>query len=321
VNPSLGGGTIARLLWVGALNGGALGWSEGAATHLVDFGLIGAAVDATDFRGHHPLAGIDTDRFYVRDVSDPRSTSSQLCGTPEQPVEHLRRGIFWNVQTGSVPCVVDGAAQLSDVAFVDVAKARDPGPLLEVLGTADGAGLARLTMAFRAPLLGLTHGIEIRDGARAAVDGPLLTGFTAPPATTAMHVGAEEAGLLTWGAPTCFFDDAADDDETVIAAYGTTPLRGIDPLFESPSEGRYDFLATSPALAAGCGARVAGVRIDNWAHRKAKLRPLFLTLRPTPCGISAELVFVLAPLLRAFSRGSRAASRRARGSRADGPSA
>jgi hypothetical protein len=323
VNPSEGGGTIARVLWVGAFNGGALGPSQGnAPTHLKDFGLIGAAVDPQIMPGHHPLAGGDTDGFYVRDVTDPRSTSSVLCGTAEVPLHNLRRGILWNVQTGSVPCDVDGGAQLSDLYFVDVAKLGEPGPLLALHGTANGADLTRLTMAFRAPLVGLSYGMEVGAGARARIDGPLLSGFRSPETLAAMHVGGPaQAALLDWAAPTCFFDDAVDDDPASLAAYGTPPLRGVDPLFTSPATGRFDLAPASPALAAGCGARGAGVQTDNWAHRKAKLRPLYMAQRAAPCGISAELAILLPLLRRAFSRGSRAASRRARGFRAGGPSA
>jgi hypothetical protein len=303
IGAAQGGGEVSRTLWVGAFNGGALSRSptlNAVDPRFVAFGLVGSAVDVGNVRGAGPLVGLDTERFYVRDYSDTRpSVGSQLCVADSVRTERLRNGVFLRTTTSQLPCDLTANAELSDVYFIDVARSGTPGPVLRVEPAALDASLTRLTMAFTAPLSGITRGISVAGGARLLVDGPLLTGFHGPGVASAMNiVSPAEAAQLDWGAPTCFFDNVVDDAELTLAAYGTPPIRGVDPEFVNPSAGRFDLAASSPLRAAGCGAREAGIRETNWAHRKAKLRPVYMGPPPHACGLFGPEPLLLVVLFR-----------------------
>jgi hypothetical protein len=306
VLPSSGGGTLARTLWVGAFNGGAVADFPGPQwVRFVDFGLVGSAVDADKPRGHGSLVGSDAERFYVRDYADPRAVSSRICTSGTVVTQRLHAGVVARVETGSPPCSLAAGAALSDVYFVDVARSGAGGALLEVTSAATDVELSRVTMAFSAPLAGITRGIDVAGVAHALLDGPLLTGFRGPGVAGALRSGSpQQAQQLGWGAPTCFFDNDVDDDEAAIAAYGTPPLRGVDPQFVDPAAGRFDLAASSPARAAGCGAGAAGIRDANWAHRKAKLQPLYMGPRPRVCGLAGPELLLLVFALRRRARRS-----------------
>lgn len=309
IAPSAGNGHIENLLWVGVHNGGLV--TSGAEPDdgiftFERFGVIGSDVDASNALGAGPLTGLVSDRFYVRDIQDPRANPSRLCAGPASGARTrlLSRGIFSNVTLGSVPCEVSHAS-LSDLYFVDVARST-PGALLLAQSWASNLSLSRLTVAFTRPPSGLQIGVSapfVSAAPELTIDGLLLTGLRGA-TTQAMSLGyPATAALVSWGAPTCFFDNAIDESPAVLAAYGVAPVQSVDPAFVNPAAGRFDLAPASPLAGVGCGAREAGYSEFDWAHRKAKLAPMYMGDRPLACGLLG--VELLLPLVLVARRGRR----------------
>jgi len=295
-----GSGLMRNLLWVGVFNGGVNGGAIELANpkfRLENLGVIGSAVDPNQPRGVGPLAGLDTDGFYVRDVVDPRQPfPMQLCNANPYGnfVRRLSHGVFLNVSLGGAPCEVGKDARLEDVYFLDIARSDAGGPLIEVRDTASDVQLRRVTIGFRSEATGLTRGLSIwpwlASGAL-TLDGPLLTGFRGA-GVQAMSIGTPaNAAQIAWQHPTGFANNDADDTDEALAAYGVPPLRNVDPLFLAPEHLRFDLAAESPALGAGCGAGAAGIKTLDWAHRKTKLIPIYIGQQA--CGLGAEIPLAL----------------------------
>lgn len=310
---SSGPAQIDDVLWIGARNGGVLPDAVESNHPSVLFrrlGVIGSNVDATNQLGKGPLVGIDAQDFYVRDIVDPRPASIQLCtGNQFGAQTHaLSRGVFHNIALGQTPCEVS-RAQISDVYFIDVRREDSVGPLLEVRPLATAPILSRLTMAFQKEPTGVTAGISAPFAGAApqlTIDGTLLTGFRGPQTLRAMSLGtAATAAPVNWGAPACFFDNVQDEYPDTLAAYGVSPVQGVDPLFVDPDALLYNLAPASPLRTVGCGARKAGFLESNWAHRKAKLEPVFIGPHGTsPDASAAELtpaLFLIAAVLQRVS--------------------
>lgn len=296
VAPSAGVGLIEDLLWVGVRNGGLIGSSIEANNwnfHFKRFGVVGSAIDPANALGAGTLPGLVADRFYVRDVHDPRPGSSRLCTTSRSSsrTRSLAHGVFSNVRLGALPCDI-GDASLSDLYFIDVERvAAPPGPLVQVANLAAPTVLSRLTMAFTKPTPPVSVGIRVPFLASAqqlTLDGLLLTGVKGPQSARAMSLSTvQNAQAATFGAPTCFHGNVQDEAPAVLAGYGVAPVQGIDPQFVDPAALRFDLAASSPLRAVGCGADEAGMRGADWAHRKAKLVPIYMG-RTGGYGLGAE---------------------------------
>lgn len=318
VAPTRGTGRVENLLWIGVRNGGLVTSAVDADAgdwRFEKFGVIGSLVDDGNSLGRGALAGWVADRFYVRDVRDPRSNPSRLCtGTAPAPVTRsLRRGIFANVALGAAPCeLVD--ADLEDLYFLDVSRTGTaPGPIVSIPNAAQAASLSRVTMGFTRLPVGLSSGIEPRSDAAASVlslDGPLLTGFRGTDMQAIRLGSADAAAAVAWRNPICFHDNDLDEADSALAAYGVAPVHGVDPEFVDPHRLRFDLMPGSPLRIAGCGAGEAGYVEVDWAHRKTKLVPMYMGPRPSGCGLGAEIALALAAIVRRarpLSRGSRAA--------------
>jgi hypothetical protein len=320
--PSGGGsGLMRNLLWIGVFNGGLNGGAAELANptfRLENVGVIGSAVDPDQPRGVGPLAGLDTDGFYVRDVVDPRPDPMQLCNANPYGsfVRRLSHGVFLDVSLGAAPCEVGSEARLDDVYFLDIARSDAGGPLLAVRDTASDVHLRHLTIGFRREPAGLTTGVSIWPSLASGdltLDGPLLTGLRGAD-VQAMSIGpASNAAQIVWQRPTCFADNDVDDTEEALAAYGVPPLRDVAPLFAAPELLRFDLAAGSPALAAGCGAGAAGIAKRDWAHHKTKLAPIYIgPSQPRGFGVfgaeSAVAPLMLVALRWARGRANRSAA-------------
>ncbi|RIL05642.1 MAG: hypothetical protein DCC71_09635 [Proteobacteria bacterium] len=331
IAPSAGPGEVSDLLWVGTRIGGIVASGDDANNPdfaLRRFGVIGSNVDANNPVGWGSLTGLVSDSFYVRDVVDPRANPSRLCvGRPLDvglgpQTRSLSRGVFLDVALGGLPCEVS-RAQLSDLYFLDVARIGEAGPLLLVRPWASDVVLRTLTLAFRRSPVGLTSGVSApyADAAPTLrIDGPLLTGLRGDAVESAMNLETpSNAAQAHWERPTCFFDNERDESPAVLPAYGVAPVVAAASPFVDPDALRFDVAPASPLRAVGCGAGRAGVPRANWAHRKAKLEPVYVG-SASPLERRAELGAALAAvaLLRALSRGSRAASPRGTGCRAGG---
>jgi hypothetical protein len=321
VAPASGPGLVEDLLWVGVRNGG-LQFGDAASDNpsfaFRRFGIVGSAVDAANERGSGPLAGVVGEDFYVRDVSDPRPTSPQLCtGSPYGArTRHLARGVFLDVELGAIPCE-PAIASLQDLYFVDVRHGGSGYAVVSVPRWSTQATLSRVTMAFRetSGALDFAFASAWPEPAPAiTIDGLLISGFRGPSAIQAMVFGsAANAAAATWGAPSCFHDVVRVDSTASLAAYGTVPIVGVDPDFVDADGDRFDLSASSALADVGCGAREGGVSVANWAHRKAKIAPTYIGESVPSCGLGFEAGIALVAIERLLSRGSRAASRRARG--------
>ena len=289
VIPSGGGrGLIERVLWLGATG---QGFSANAASvsnpefRYRDVGVIGSAVDP----GQVPigqLVGLDTERFYVRDVVDPRSQSLQLClANPPAAARRLVQGLFADVSLGGESCVLTGDAELREIALVDVARAGARGPLIHVDAAAQGVVLQQLTTAFRRPAEGIAHAVAlpytIVAGA-VAIDRLLVTGLGGESDSAMALRTPEVAAAVSWGGSSCFSDVSMIDAPEVLAAYGAPPLLLPDAGFEDVVSLRVAPAPGSAAADAGCGALVAGVTTVDWAHRKLRLLPTSISGAPQP---------------------------------------
>lgn len=311
VSPSSGTGEMSGIVWVGAFNGGLHG--DGTESDRPDYryrrlAVVGSAPDPSIERGIGAIAGLNTEDFYVRDVEDPRPDPNRLCTANPYGTfaRRLARGIFANVALGGVPCEVGGGdAELSDLYFLDVTRSDAGGAIVETRSAAPGARLARLTMAFANPPAGVWSGVRVTTEAAPStvLDGLLLTGVRGPGARAMSLGSAANAQAVAWGAPSCFWDNDVDEEPAVLDAYGVAPIRGVAPGWVDASASRYDLAPDSPLRAAGCGAGTAGIRDADWAHRKLKLRPLYMGPPPAACGLAGPelLALVLACRIRRLS--------------------
>ena len=298
ISPSSGIGEQSHIVWVGAFNGGLHGngtESDRPNFHYTHVAVIGSAPDPENERGGGAIAGLNTEDFYVRDIEDPRADSNQLCTANQWGTftHRLDRGIFARVALGGAPCELGGDVALSNLYFLDVTRTGFAGAIVETTGTLANARLSKLTLAASAVPPVPQGGVRIAAGTAPGVllDGLLLAGFRGW-SYPAMLVGsAMAAQAITWGAPSCFWENGVDEAPETLAAYGVPPVQGVDPRFVDPASSRFDLAPDSPMPALGCGARGAGIQRRDWAHRKLKLQPMYLGPRQRACGLFGVELF------------------------------
>lgn len=285
-----GQGLMERLLWLGATG---QGFSAAAVSvsnpqfRYRDVGVIGSAVDPA-YVGRGQLVGLDTERFYVRDVSDPRAGSLQICvNSPiAAATRRLVQGVYVDVSLGGTPCSMTGDTELREIALVDTTRLGSRGALIQIDAAATGDVLEKVTAAYRRSPEGIQYALALPNSlppGGVTIDRLLITGL-GDEVDAAMNLRTPElAAAVTWGGPSCFADVATIDAPDVLAAYGAPPLLLEDSGFGDVGHLQVVPAAGSTAANADCGASSAGVTALDWAHRKMKLVPTFVSRPPAAC--------------------------------------